>query len=55
MPGLGWIPGTIAWARGGNFGVHFHSEIDPEIARRPVTGTYVRSPEAPPPEKRRLS
>jgi hypothetical protein len=36
LRGLGRIPGTISWARGGRIGVAFDTEIDPGLARRPI-------------------
>ena len=50
MRNIGLVHGTIAWARGGKFGMHFDIEIDPMEARKPV-GTAPRAPEfaRPPP------
>ena len=34
---LGWIEGVVAWVQGSRCGVAFADEIDPRIARSPVT------------------
>lgn len=36
---LGWVEGTVAWKQGNRFGIAFVDEIDPRVARAPVTGT----------------
>lgn len=36
---LGWVDGTVAWKQGNRFGIAFVDEIDPRVARAPVTGT----------------
>jgi hypothetical protein len=35
---LGWIAGTVAWKADGRFGVAFAEEIDPKLARAPISG-----------------
>lgn len=35
---IGWIAGTVAWKADGRFGVAFAEEIDPKLARAPVSG-----------------
>ena len=34
---IGRVKGEIAWAAGRRYGVRFDREIDPELARKPVT------------------
>ncbi|MCB2076886.1 MAG: PilZ domain-containing protein [Novosphingobium sp.] len=34
---IGWVEGTIAWVQGNRFGVAFRDEIDPRVARVPVS------------------
>lgn len=46
---LGWTEGSVAWVQDNRFGVAFREEIDPRLARAPVTtgeGTprYVKPP-----------
>ena len=55
LPGLGWIPATIAWARPHSFGLSFEAEINPEAARQAVTGTYGRPAPPPPTMVRRVA
>lgn len=38
---LGWVDGTVAWKQGNRFGIAFVDEIDPRVARAPVTGSTV--------------
>jgi hypothetical protein len=49
---IGWIAGTVAWKADGRFGVAFAEEIDPKLARAPVSGAqdqgYTRPPLAQP-------
>ena len=53
---IGWIDGTVAWKQDGRFGVAFAEEIDPKLARAPVSGVsdqtesprYTRPPLAQP-------
>jgi hypothetical protein len=35
---IGWVEGTVAWKADGRFGLAFAEEIDPKLARAPVTG-----------------
>ncbi|MFM6950855.1 MAG: PilZ domain-containing protein [Novosphingobium sp.] len=46
---IGWVEGTIAWVQDNRCGVAFRAEIDPKLARAPVTQgegapRYVRPP-----------
>ena len=34
---LGWIEGSVAWVQDNRFGIAFRDEIDPIMARAPVT------------------
>lgn len=34
---IGWVDGAIAWVQDDRFGVAFDNEIDPKVARAPVT------------------
>lgn len=34
---IGWVEGAVAWIEGNRCGVAFREEIDPKIARAPVT------------------
>ena len=34
---IGWIEGSVAWVQDSRFGVAFREEIDPAVARAPVT------------------
>ena len=38
LRGIGPVAGKIAWTMGGKIGVAFDREIDPKLARKPVTG-----------------
>ncbi|MEL1251652.1 PilZ domain-containing protein [Aurantiacibacter gilvus] len=38
---IGWVEGTVAWKQGNRFGIAFVDEIDPRLARAPVTGSTV--------------
>ena len=38
LRGIGTVGGRIAWGTGGKIGVAFDREIDPKLARKPVTG-----------------
>lgn len=38
MRGLGEVTGRIAWSAGGRIGVQFDREVDPKLARKPVSG-----------------
>lgn len=44
LRGIGRVKGEIAWGVGNRFGVKFDSPIDPERARKPVTGAANDSP-----------
>ncbi|MCJ2184208.1 PilZ domain-containing protein [Novosphingobium sp. 1949] len=33
---LGWVEGSVAWVQESRFGVAFHTDIDPKLAREPV-------------------
>jgi hypothetical protein len=35
---IGWVPGNVAWTADGRFGIAFAEEIDPKLARAPVSG-----------------
>lgn len=46
---VGWVQGTIAWVQDNRCGVAFREEIDPKLARAPLTKgentpRYVRPP-----------
>jgi hypothetical protein len=43
---IGWVAGSVAWVQDNRFGVAFQEEIDPKIARAPVSGAGHASPEA---------
>ena len=45
--GLGVVPGKVAWVEHGRIGITFDVEVDPKLARKPV------SPAAPEPDERR--
>ncbi len=34
---IGWVEGSIAWVQDSRFGIAFREEIDPKIARAPLT------------------
>ena len=34
---IGWIEGSVAWVHQGRFGIAFREEIDPIVARAPVS------------------
>lgn len=38
LRGIGPVSGKVAWTAGGKIGVAFDREIDPKLARKPVTG-----------------
>lgn len=47
---IGWVEGSVAWVQDNRFGVAFHSEIDPKVARAPLTTGpsaphFLRSPD----------
>lgn len=33
---IGWVEGVVAWIQDNRFGIAFHREIDPKLAREPV-------------------
>ncbi|WP_294107466.1 PilZ domain-containing protein [Sphingomonas sp.] len=37
--GIGWVAGKVAWAAHGRLGIAFDEPVDPQRARKPVTGT----------------
>jgi hypothetical protein len=46
---IGWIDGSVAWVQDNRFGIAFREEIDPKVARAPLTAgdatpRYVRTP-----------
>ncbi len=36
---IGWVEGSVAWVQEDRFGVAFRDEIDPKVARAPVTAS----------------
>ena len=34
---IGWVEGSVAWIQDTRFGIAFREEIDPKIARSPIT------------------
>lgn len=38
LRGIGTVSGQVAWTAGGKIGVAFDQEVDPKLARKPVTG-----------------
>jgi hypothetical protein len=34
---IGWVEGSIAWVQDSRFGIAFHEEIDPKVARVPLS------------------
>lgn len=46
---IGWVEGSIAWVQDSRFGVAFREDIDPKVARAPLTAgehspRYTRPP-----------
>ncbi len=46
---IGWVEGVVAWIQDNRFGIAFHDEIDPKLARAPVgagesTPRFVKPP-----------
>ena len=39
---IGWVAGTVAWVQGNRFGIAFVDEIDPKVARAPVSGSTIQ-------------
>lgn len=44
--GIGWVSGKVAWAAHGRLGIAFDEPIDPQRARKPVTGNRPLKPVA---------
>jgi hypothetical protein len=45
---IGWIDGSVAWVQDNRFGIAFREEIDPKVARAPMSsGTTSGSGAAP--------
>lgn len=38
LRGIGVVTGKIAWTAGGRVGVQFDTQVDPRLARKPVSG-----------------
>lgn len=38
LRGVGQVKGLVAWSKGDKIGIAFDSPIDPQLARRPVSG-----------------
>jgi hypothetical protein len=38
---IGWVEGSVAWKQENRFGIAFVDEIDPKMARAPVTGSTI--------------
>ena len=34
---IGWVEGSVAWVQDNRFGIAFHDEIDPKVARAPLS------------------
>jgi hypothetical protein len=34
---IGWVDGSVAWVQDNRFGIAFRDEIDPKVARAPIT------------------
>jgi hypothetical protein len=58
--GVGWVDGRVAWATAGRVGIAFDQEIDPKLARKPVSDPAKREhswlhvyPNATPPRTRK--
>jgi PilZ domain len=34
---IGWVEGVVAWIQDNRFGIAFVNEIDPKVAREPIT------------------
>lgn len=47
---IGWVEGLVAWVQDDRFGVAFQEEIDPKVARAPLTPTDQRSSPSPSPQ-----
>jgi hypothetical protein len=44
LRGIGKVPGMVAWVRNGRIGVAFDEDVDPLLARRPVSGQAAPDP-----------
>jgi hypothetical protein len=49
---VGVVKGKIAWAEQTRFGIAFDAPIDPQLARKPVTGRAVDTRLVPPPREK---
>ena len=38
LRGIGMVPGMVAWVRKGRIGIAFDEDVDPMLARRPLSG-----------------
>jgi hypothetical protein len=43
---IGWVAGSVAWVQDDRFGVAFHEEIDPKLARAPLAAASGAAPSA---------
>lgn len=43
LRGIGQVSGSVVWSRGDRIGIAFEDEIDPQLARRPVSGADSRA------------
>lgn len=41
---VGWVKGSVAWVQENRFGVAFHDDIDPKLAREPVVAQEDQRP-----------
>ncbi len=46
---IGWIDGSVAWVQDNRFGIAFRDEIDPKVARAPLTSSSAESRFVPTP------
>jgi hypothetical protein len=44
LRGIGQVPGMVAWIRKGRIGIAFDEDVDPLLARRPVSGQAAPDP-----------
>ena len=49
LRGIGLVPGMVAWVRKGRIGIAFDEDVDPLLARRPVSGQAAPDPGQPRP------
>lgn len=40
---IGWVEGSVAWVQENRFGIAFHEEIDPKVARAPLSSSGASS------------